>query len=98
MQVTMVRVYFTEGEKRLQLIMRYLHDEKAVAGITVFRGITGFGKSGSLHSSSLLDLSLDLPLVVEFFDNPEKVKAIINDLKKEVKPGHIIWWPATIEE
>ena len=56
-QITMVRVYLTESEKRLKKLLTYLHDESQVSGVTVLRGITGFGNSGKIHTASLLDLS-----------------------------------------
>ena len=59
-------------------------------------GISGFGKSGKLHSSSLLDMSLDLPLVMEFFDVPHKVDSILEHIRKDIEPGHIVSWPATL--
>ena len=71
LEVVFVRIYLTEGEGRLEELLQRLHDEEQVQGVTVFRGISGFGKSGKLHSSSLLDMSLDLPLVIEFFDVPQ---------------------------
>ncbi len=92
--VIIVRVYLTEGEKKLKQILSYLHDEHRVQGVTVFRGIAGFGSSGEMHSSALLDLSLDLPLVVEFFDQPEKSSQIIENLKTLLEPEHIVFWQA----
>jgi PII-like signaling protein len=96
LEVTFVRIYLTEGEGRLQELLRRLHDEEKVRGVTVFRGISGFGKSGRLHSSSLLDMSLDLPLVVEFFDEPQRVEAILAHIGSGFEPGHIVSWPATL--
>jgi hypothetical protein len=49
-----------------------------------------------MHSSSLLDLSLDLPLAIEFFDTPEKVNDILEHIRKYIQPGHIVSWPATL--
>ena len=49
-----------------------------------------------MHSSSLTDMSLDLPLVVEFFDVPQKVNNILEHIRKDVEPGHIVSWPATL--
>ncbi len=91
--VTMVRVYMTESNG-LKHLLAYLHDESQVRGVTVFRGITGFGKSGQVHSSALLDLSMDLPVVVEFFDVPEKVSAILEHMNTWIEPDHIVSWPA----
>lgn len=96
--VTVVRIYLTEGEHRLAALMARLHDEEQVVGVTVFRGISGFGQSGKLHSSSLLDLSLDLPITVEFFDTPDKVAQILEHLSADIAPGHILSWSATIND
>lgn len=94
--VTMVRIYLTEGEHQFQRLMELLHDEEKVRGVTTFRGISGFGQSGKMHSSTLLDMSLDLPLVLEFFDEPEKVATVLEHLNTLVKPGQIVSWPAVI--
>ena len=96
LDVVFVRVYLTEGEGRMEKLLDCLHNDEKVRGVTVFRGITGFGKSGKMHSSSLLDMSLDLPLVVEFFDVPEKVNNIIEHIRKDIEPGHIVSWPGTL--
>ena len=96
--VTFVRIYLTEGEGSLERIVGHLHDEEKVRGVTVFRGISGFGKSGKMHSSSLLDVSLDLPLVIEFFDEPEKVTRILQHLEGLVEPGHVVHWQANLNE
>ena len=95
-KVTMVRVYLTEAKGHLARLMKKLHDEEKVRGVTVFRGISGFGKSGKMHSSTLLDLSLDLPVVIEFFDTPDKVEAILKHLNGIIEPGHIVCWPAEV--
>lgn len=94
--VLIVRVYLHEAKSQLEELLKYLHDESKVRGVTVFRGITGFGVSGEYHSSKLIDMSLDLPLAIEFFDVPEKVKPIIEELNKKIKPGHLVYWPAKI--
>lgn len=93
-EVTVVRVYINEGSGKLKSLMKYLHDESKVHGVTVFRGITGFGKSGRFHSSTLMDMSLDLPVVIEFFESPDRAEAIIEHLNSELEPGHIVFWNA----
>ncbi len=92
LDVTFVRIYLTEGEGRMEGLLKRLHDEEKVQGVTVFRGISGFGSSGKLHSSSLLDMSLDMPLVVEFFDVPQKVEQILEHIRRDIDPGHIVSW------
>jgi PII-like signaling protein len=93
--VTVVRVYLTEGQHLFQTLMQILHDEEKVAGVTAFRGIAGFGQSGELHSATLLDVSLNMPLVLEFFDKPAKVEHVLERINPLVSPGHILSWPAT---
>ncbi len=95
-EVTMVRVYLTEGDHQLRKLLEFLQQEEHVRGVTAFRGIAGFGPSGKLHESSLLDISLDLPLVVEFFDQPERAEKIKRDLHQWVGPGHIVSWTAQV--
>jgi PII-like signaling protein len=96
--VTVVRIYLTEGEKKVKSLLARLHDDEKVRGVTVFRGISGFGRSGVVHSSTLLDLSLDLPVVIEFFDAPEKVRHILTHLKNDLPAGHVISWAARVNE
>lgn len=97
-EVTMVRIYITEGEGLMKRLLTKLHDEEQVRGVTVFRGVAGFGRSGRMHSSTLLDLSLDLPIVIEFFDAPARAAAILAHLEPLVPPGHIVSWPAHVNE
>ncbi len=96
MKVTVVRIYCTEGEGRLKDLLSRLHDDYRVRGVTVFRGIAGFGVSGELHSSSLLDISLDLPQVIEFFDKTEKIAEILAELANTFEPGHVLSWNAEV--
>ncbi|MGB1111153.1 MAG: DUF190 domain-containing protein [Gammaproteobacteria bacterium] len=95
--VLMVRVYLTEGDKLLKRCMALLHDERKVRGVTVLRGVTGFGANGHVHSSSLIDVFMDLPLVLEFFDTPDRAREAISGLREFIKPGHIVSWSAELE-
>ncbi len=93
-EVTMVRIYCTEGEHKMKKTLSYLHDVEKVAGVTAFRGVAGFGRSGKMHTASLVDLSLDMPVVIEFFDRPEKVAAVVEHLRNKIDPGHLVYWQA----
>lgn len=93
-EVTVVRIYLTEAETKLNPLIERLRNQEKLRGVTVFRGITGFGPSGVVHTASLLDLSLDLPVVVEFFDEPARVEAVLEHLGALVSPGHILHWRA----
>lgn len=90
--VTIVRVYLREGEHQQHGVMKLLHDDKRVQGATVFRGSSGFGPDGVLRTSSLVDLSLDLPLVVEFYGEPAQMEAVIDKLIQHLHLPHIVSW------
>ncbi len=94
MKVTVARIYVTEGKHVHEKIFERLHDEHKVQGVTVYRGITGFGKSGETHSSTLLDVSFDLPVVVEFFDSEEKVREALGSISDLIAPGHVLTFAA----
>ncbi|MDM8545974.1 DUF190 domain-containing protein [Candidatus Venteria ishoeyi] len=93
--VLFVRVYLTEAKQaQLKQLLKVLHDDYHISGVTLFRGISGFGDSRQLHEAHLLDLSLDLPIALEFFDEAEKIKPVLVYLEQEMKPGHWVYWPA----
>lgn len=96
--VTVVRVYLSEGEGRLRPLLRQLHEVEKVRGVTVYRGIGGFGPSGHVHDGSLVDLSLDLPLVLEFFDEPAKIAGVLDDLAGQFPSAHILTWAAEVND
>jgi len=95
----MVRVYLSEAEhgKRkalMQEILTLLQDRHAVQGVTVFRGIAGFGAGGEVRADDILRLNVDLPLVIEFFDEPKVAEAAIDLIGDLVPRAHIVSWLA----
>lgn len=61
--------------------------EMHLAGATVLRGPMGFGKASRLHTSKILRLSMDLPLVIEIVDSEEKINAFLPLLDQMVGGG-----------
>lgn len=51
--------------------------KQGVAGATVFRGILSYGASSRIHTAKLLELSSDLPIIVEIVDSQEKIDAFL---------------------
>ncbi|MDD5034537.1 MAG: DUF190 domain-containing protein [Methylococcaceae bacterium] len=92
--VTMARIYLREQEHLLEKVVKYLHDESGIAGLTVLRGIEGYSGSAQTYPAFLIDLSLDLPLVIEFFDEPDRVDAVIHSLVRRFPLSHIVSWTA----
>ena len=98
-EVTIVRVYLTETNAHLKTMLKRLNDWGKVKGVTVFHGVAGFGQSSKIHSSSQLKMDGDdnnLPVVIEFFDTPDKAAAMMDYLNKLVEPGHIVSWNANL--
>lgn len=61
--------------------------EMQLAGATVLRGGMGFGQSSRLHTTKILRLSEDLPLVVEIVDGKEKIDAFLPVLEGIMSSG-----------
>jgi PII-like signaling protein len=91
--IVFVRVYVSESSHVLNKIMAYLKNDAKIRGVSVFRAISGYGDSGD-RSSSFLDLALDLPLAIEFFDSKDKIEPALAYLGSIVKPEHIVFWDA----
>ncbi len=63
--------------------------ELGLAGATVLRGPMGFGANSRVHTAKLLDLSTDLPVVIELVDSAEKIKSLLPFLDEAVGEGLI---------
>ena len=61
--------------------------EQHLAGATVLRGPMGFGHSSRLHTTKVLRLSEDLPIVVEIVDSEEKIMAFLRLLEPVMTSG-----------
>jgi PII-like signaling protein len=61
--------------------------EQKLAGATVFRSPLGFGASSHVHSAKILQLSTDLPVVVEIVDEEEKLRAFWSEIAPLMNGG-----------
>lgn len=61
--------------------------EAHLAGATVLRGPMGFGRHSRMHAAKLLDLSTDLPIVIEIVDAEEKINAFLPVVDELVTEG-----------
>lgn len=89
----LMRIHIGEADKHngkplYQEIVKILR-EQHFAGATVFRGIMGFGASSRIHTDKFLELSNDLPIVVECIDTEEKIEAILPVLDEMIGGGLI---------
>lgn len=63
--------------------------ELGLAGATVLRGPMGFGANSRVHTANLLELSTDLPVVIELVDSVEKIQSLLPFLDEAVTEGLI---------
>ncbi|MBE3582520.1 MAG: DUF190 domain-containing protein [Limnochordaceae bacterium] len=64
--------------------------ELGLAGATVLRGLEGYGANSRIHTARILDLSSDLPIVVEIIDEPAKLDRLLPFLDQAVTQGCLI--------
>lgn len=87
----LLRIFIGEADRAdskplyeaIVLKARELH----LAGATVLRGAMGFGKSSRIHTTKILRLSIDLPLVIEIVDSEEKINAFLPLLDQMMGDG-----------
>jgi uncharacterized protein len=63
--------------------------ELGLAGATVLRGSMGFGANSHLHTSKILRLSMDLPIIVEIVDSQENIDRLLVFLDEMVADGMV---------
>lgn len=89
----MVRIFFGESDKwkhrPLHVALLERLRSEGFAGATVFRGIAGFGATSVIHTTHLLDLSTDLPIVVEVIDIEEHI-ARLTPILDEMLGGALV--------
>jgi CBS domain-containing protein len=93
-----VRIYLSEGGKvghqsAWMAILEFLRRENA-QGATLVRGVSGFGSTGRIHTPHLVDVAQDLPVIMEWIDDPETVERLLPRVK-EMMPRGLITVDAT---
>lgn len=58
-----------------------------IAGVTVLRGVTGYGASNHIHTTRILSLSTDLPVVIEIVDESERIQRFVMDIEQLMEKG-----------
>ncbi|WP_238719997.1 DUF190 domain-containing protein [Nitratireductor alexandrii] len=92
-QALALRIFIGENDKddgrplyeAIVLKAREMH----LAGATVLRGALGYGHSSRVHTSKILRLSEDLPLVIEIVESEDKINAFLPELDRLMTSGLI---------
>jgi uncharacterized protein len=77
-----------EGKPLYEAIVRRAREE-GLAGATVLRGLEGFGAHSRLHTTRILRLSEDLPVVIEIVDEADRIDAFLPALDAMVAEGMV---------
>jgi len=90
-EASLLRVFIGESDKidgrPLYEVIVEEARKRGMAGATVLRGFLGFGANSRIHTSKVLRLSEDLPVVVEIVDAADKVEAFLPELDKMIGEG-----------
>jgi PII-like signaling protein len=92
-QALLLRIFIGEDDRfngsPLHEAIVFKARESHLAGATVLRGPMGFGASSRLHTTKILRLSEDLPLVIELVDSEEKINGFLPTLNEMMTSGLI---------
>ena len=87
----LLRIFIGESEKvdGKPLYQRLVEEARTsgLAGATVWRGMMGYGANSRIHTSKILRLSQDLPVIVEIVDVREKLEAFLDEVDGMIKGG-----------
>ena len=88
-----LRIYIGEsdtwkGENLYTAIVKKAKELK-LSGATVFRGIMGFGANSNIHSTKILRLSEDLPVLIELVDTEENIEKLMPFIEETVRQGMV---------
>jgi PII-like signaling protein len=90
-QGKLLRIFIGEQDRREHMplyewIVRRAR-EQGLSGATVLRGVEGFGAKSVLHKANLLDLSADLPIVIEIVDTEDAIEAFLREVGDAIQEG-----------
>ncbi|MCA1670552.1 MAG: DUF190 domain-containing protein [Thermomicrobia bacterium] len=95
-----MRIYIGESDRwhhqTLSDALLLMAKREGLAGGTVFRGVAGFGAHSRIHTTSILRLSEDLPVLVEFVDSQERIAHIRPFVAEMVKEGLVTIDPVEV--
>ena len=87
----LLRVFIGEADKwqgrpLYEAIVELAKHEK-MAGATAIKGFMGFGCKSHMHTTKILELSENLPVIIEIVDSEERITAFLSRLDPMVKEG-----------
>lgn len=90
-EADLLRIFIGESDKvggrPLYEVIVELARKKGLAGATVLKGCLGFGANSRIHTTKILRLSEDLPMVIEIIDKPERIQELLPELDAMIQEG-----------
>jgi len=90
-EAELLRIFIGESDKHghqpLYEAIVQLARKKGLAGATVLRGVMGFGAHSRMHTTKILRLSEDLPIIIEIVDKPERIADLLEDIDGMIDEG-----------
>lgn len=93
----LLRIFIGENDKAdhkpLYEALLFAAKKQGLAGATVLRGIMAYGASTQIHTAKLIDISQDLPIVVEIVDHEDKINIFlktVNELMDKAGCGGLV--------
>jgi PII-like signaling protein len=88
---TLMRIHIGESDRwqgsPLYDALIKLFREEGFSGVTVLRGVAGYGSTGHVHTDKILQLSQDLPIILEVVEYTERIENILPKLDYMVGGG-----------
>lgn len=75
------------GGKPVYEVLMDIFYKKKIAGVSVFRGVAGYGTDGVFHTSKMLELSTSMPMKIEVVDSEEMINKVLPDVYHVVEKG-----------
>jgi hypothetical protein len=108
-EASLLRIFIGESDKyKMKSLYEVILEEARKAGMsggTVIRGCLGYGANSVIHTSKVLRLSEDLPIIIEIIDSEEKIKSFLPKVDELVKEGlvtiekaHVIFYRGNSEK
>ena len=86
-------IYVDESDKShgkpIYEVLLDIFYKKKIAGVSVFRGVAGYGSHGVFHTAKMLELSTDLPVKIEVVDSEDMINSVLDDVTSVVEKGLI---------
>lgn len=77
-----------QGRALYEALIEFFHSHQ-VAGISLFRGFAGYGRSRVLHTPKILRLSENLPIKLEVIESPTVIDRLLPEISQMVRKGLI---------